>query len=233
MDPSSLTTAELVQGYHQLGDLLRCNYCQADFTDRQQVTSHLERQHGGPLSALLNLASKYNTLTPKQRELLRAFSQPLKDKDIANLLQISASTVRHQKFTFREKAKQAQLYLAQYEAVFGATPTDTMLPMPPTAISNDARFKITEKEYRKLTQQYFDFSVPHLTLTRLPKGQKKVIALLYRIRAEFSFGTEYPQTAVDAKLKTIYFDYVTLRRYLIDYGFLARTADNRTYWRIF
>ena len=80
MDPSSLTTAELVQGYHQLGDLLRCNYCQADFTDRQQVTSHLERQHGGPLSALLNLASKYNTLTPKQRELLRAFSQPLKTR---------------------------------------------------------------------------------------------------------------------------------------------------------
>ncbi|WP_057002545.1 DUF2087 domain-containing protein [Agrilactobacillus composti] len=233
MDPTTLTLAELGQGYRQVGDLLICNYCQAAFTQQPALTSHLEMKHGGALTALLAADSKYNMLTPTQQTLLQAFSQGLKDKDIATQQQVSDSTIRHQKFTFREKAKQAQLYLAQYQAVFGTKTGTDLLPMPPGTDTKDARFKLTPQEYIKLTQQYLDFSTPQLILKRLPKGQKKIIALLYRIRAEFDFDTKYPQAQLDAKLKAIATDYVTLRRYLIDYGFLARTTDNHTYWRIF
>ncbi|KRM77605.1 DUF2087 domain-containing protein [Secundilactobacillus collinoides] len=233
MDFPNLNIDELVQGYHQSGPQMQCNYCSATFTDAAEMAAHLETIHDGALTALLTADTKYNTLTDNQSKLLQAFSRKQKDQTIADQLEVSASTIRHQKFTFREKAKQARFYLAQYQAVFGVQSTEDYLPIPPMATDNDDRFRITETEYAKTTQKYFEFTDGGLVLTRLPKGQKKIITLLYRISDEFTFNTKYAQPDVDAKLKAIYFDYGIIKRYLIDYGFLARTTDNRTYWRIF
>ncbi|ANZ60427.1 hypothetical protein AYR62_15185 [Secundilactobacillus paracollinoides] len=233
MNFQDLPIAALIQGYHPVGGQLQCNYCTARFSEPEAVITHLNATHGGALDALLTADTKYNTLTETQIRLLQAFSLKQKNQAIADQLGVSASTIRHQKFTFREKAKQARLYLAQYQAVFGDEPTKDYLPIPPMATDNDDRFRITETEYADTTQKYFTFTDAGIVLTRLPKGQKKIITLLYRIADEFSFNTKYPQHEVDTKLKAIYFDYGIIKRYLIDYGFLARTTDNRTYWRIF
>lgn len=234
MDLMDSTLAELTAGYRQLGKTWTCNYCTATFTNVDQIQHHLDEQHGGTLAALLTSDSKYNTLTANQRQLLSAFHEKVKDDLIAERLQKSASTIRHQKFTFREKAKQAKLYLAQYAAAFGTTePTPEYLPIPPAATAQDERFKITKADYQQLIQRAFDFTKDQLVLKKWPKGEKKRITLLYRISVEFDFRTLYSQSEIDEKLQLISADYGILRRYLIDYGFLARTTDNRTYWRIF
>lgn len=173
MDFPNLNIDELVQGYHQSGPQMQCNYCSATFTDAAQMAAHLETIHDGALTALLTADTKYNTLTDNQSKLLQAFSRKQKDQTIADQLEVSASTIRHQKFTFREKAKQARFYLAQYQAVFGVQSTEDYLPIPPMAADNDDRFRITETEYAKTTQKYFEFTDGGLVLTRLPKGQKK------------------------------------------------------------
>lgn len=233
MELTDLTIAELIQGYHQARAIWVCNYCDATTLELPDMTVHLQEQHGGPLTALINLDSKYNTLTATQKELLIAFSQQPKDNEVAEQLGVSASTVRHQKFTFREKNKQAKLYSAQYQAVFASVNKETYLPTPPAAVDTDSRFKITETEYRQTTNRYLSVVAGQLTLSRLPKGQKKIVSLLYKISEEFEFNRHYSQAEIDSQLKKIYPDYVILKRYLIDYGFLARTTDNHTYWRIF
>ncbi|KRN21759.1 hypothetical protein FD14_GL000942 [Secundilactobacillus similis DSM 23365 = JCM 2765] len=193
---------------------------------------HLTHQHQGAVNALLQSTSKYNTLTATQRDLLTAFASGDKDKLIAEQLDLSPSTVRHQKFTFREKAKRAKLYLAQYEAIFEDSST-SMLPIPPSITHPDDRFKISETDYATLVQKYFDFSQPTPVLTQLPKGEKKLITLLYRISEELDFDRHYSTAEINSVLKPIYFDYGLLERYLVDYGFVARTPDGRDYWRIF
>lgn len=236
-DLTHLNQEELIQGYHQLGHVLLCNYCQVTFNEAQQsaIEQHILSQHGGPKHALLSIESKYNGLTDTQVQLLSAFARANKDQEVATVLGVSASTVRHQKFTFREKAKSAELYLAQYHAIFGETPVkaNQYLPIPPVIKSPDDRFKLTEYEYAELVTKYFETDQTQLVLKRWPKGEKKVFGLLIRISQQFAFNHKYSLKETDAKLQEIYADYSILKRYLIDDGFLDRTSDGRQYWRIF
>jgi len=50
------------------------------------------------------------------------------------------------------------------------------------------------------------------------------------IAARFPPGRRYPEREVNQILRDIHEDYVTLRRYLIEYGFLERTQDCGEYW---
>ena len=47
---------------------------------------------------------------------------------------------------------------------------------------------------------------------------------------QFEKDKKYTYKEVDAILKEIYADYATIRRSLVDYGFMERTDDNREYW---
>ena len=95
----------------------QCLLCNAEFEtgeifrfgDRyleaaKAITLHIKQEHDGMFGHLLNSDSKYNTVTDKQKELLGLWQLGLSDQEIAAKLGISASTVRHQKFSFREKA---------------------------------------------------------------------------------------------------------------------------------
>ena len=68
-----------------------------------------------PLAALLESGSKYLAFTENQRELLELFASGLSDAAVAKRLGVTASTVRHQRFTFREKCKTARMTLAVLE----------------------------------------------------------------------------------------------------------------------
>lgn len=99
------------------------------------------------MEQLLYSDTKYNTLTDNQKELLLLFYSDMSDSEIAKKLGVSHSTVRHQKFTFREKAKQAKLYLAVFESVFEdkIKNEDAIIPIHNHAIYYDERYVITEK----------------------------------------------------------------------------------------
>lgn len=237
MNLLELSLNELKQGYHEQNQQLHCNYCDCVFPLMQKespelMAAHLKTLHGPNYLQLIQLDSKYNTLTEKQRALLVVFSSGAKDKAIATEMGVSPATIRHQRFTFREKAKQAKLYLATYEMCFDQTEV-SLLAVPERAmdVDVDARFAITEEEYTATVKRYFDFSNDRLELRRWPKQQKVIITLLHRVIEEFQHNKHYTDKETTALLKDIYFDYVILRRYLIEYGFLDRTADGRTYWR--
>jgi len=225
----------LIAGYTQTPTSFKCHYCQQTFPLSAGVTAiqdHLTEVHGGAQQALITQAAN-NKLTGRQQELLTAFASGASDKVVADALELSPSTVRHQKFTFREKAKQAALYLAQYEAVFGRDdPTNTYLTLP-SKVSRDDRMVITEAEYQRYVNQYATTATGQFRLKLLPKGQKKLVGLMHRIIEEFEFNRHYTHQEIDQKLQAIYPDFSLLRRELVDYGFLDRTNDGRDYWRIF
>lgn len=237
LDLTQLSITELTQGFHQQQQLLCCNYCQITFpiTDQVLMTSHLVTAHGGAKHALLTLATKYNGLTETQLTLLQAFSTADKDQAVADSLDVSASTIRHQKFTFREKAKSAKLYLAQYQAVFGEIPVKAKqyLPVPPGVSQSDDQFKLTEADYVANVQKFFTQTGQQLQLTSWPKGEKKRFAITMRISQLFEFDRTYTLAEIDTQLKAISADFTWLKRYLIDDGFFDRTPDGRSYWRLF
>ncbi len=195
------------------------------------VGLHIEQEHGGMFLQLLRTDSKYNTITDKQRELLELIQLGLTDQEIAAKLSISASTVRHQKFSFREKAKQAKLYLAVYELAF-TTPSndkDSLVPIHAGAKMVDDRYIITKEEREKIIATVFSSLTP-LRLKIFSAKEKKKIVTLQKIMEQFEVNRIYPEKEVNQILHNIYEDYPTLRRYLIEYGFMERSKDCCEYW---
>lgn len=67
------------------------------------------------------------------------------------------------------------------------------------------------------------------TLDRLPAERAKRLVVLERLSLEFDLGRHYPETEVNDVLHEFHQDVATLRRHLVDEGFLDR-AD-AVYWR--
>jgi hypothetical protein len=191
----------------------------------------VEQAHGGIFRHLLENDSKYNTITEKQKELLGLIQKGLSDQAIAQKLGITASTVRHQRFSFREKAKQAKLYLSLYELATegSSSDQDTLIPIHEGANMIDDRYVITMEEREKILSAVFK-SLSPLKLKLFSAKEKKKIVTLQKIMEQFEKGKIYTEKEVNQILKDIYDDFPTIRRYLIEYGFMERSKDCRDYW---
>ena len=66
-------------------------------------------------------------------------------------------------------------------------------------------------------------------LVSLPSNRAKRLLVLERLALEFEAGIRYQEREVNFSLEMFYADYATLRRYLVDEGFMTR-ADG-VYWR--
>ncbi len=71
-----------------------------------------------------------------------------------------------------------------------------------------------------------------LRIKVFPAKEKRKYILLGMICLLFDKEKKYNEAEVNDILREVYDDYVTLRRYLIIYGFLDRTLDGSSYWLI-
>jgi hypothetical protein len=66
-------------------------------------------------------------------------------------------------------------------------------------------------------------------LREMPAKRSKRLIVLERLALEFEVGVRYPERDVNEVLRRFHDDYVSLRRYLIDEGYLSRKRGE--YWR--
>ncbi|MDD5293658.1 MAG: DUF2087 domain-containing protein [Candidatus Izemoplasmatales bacterium] len=90
-------------------------------------------------------------------------------------------------------------------------------------------FQVTPDEIARAREKYFASSSP-IKLIRFPAKEKQKYLVLFEIIKAFDVDRMYHEKEVNAILEVIYFDYVTIRRYLIDYGFMQRKTDGSSYW---
>ncbi len=80
---------------------------------------------------------------------------------------------------------------------------------------------------RKVLETFFEGE----RLKEMPaRSMKKQKIVLKRIVEAFEHGVRYPEKQVNEILKRFHPDFATLRRYLVDYRFMAR--ENNIYWRV-
>ncbi|WP_379136394.1 DUF2087 domain-containing protein [Paenibacillus sp. sgz500958] len=192
---------------------------------------HVTHTHGTMFNWLLSLDKKLTGLTDLQKGLLTAVHHGLNDGEAAKELGIgSTSTVRNHRFTLREKAKQARLFLAIMELMEDKPGTSSpFISVPRSASMLDERFAITEEENDEILKAYFKEG-PEGPLAEFPKKQKRKAAILRHLLKRFDAGREYTEKEVNGILTEASADYVTLRRYMVDYGLLEREEDGSRYW---
>lgn len=197
---------------------------------------HVKKEHGNMLNILASYDKKYTGITENQKELLQMICDGLSDNEIAGKTGVTPATIRHQRFVFREKAKQAKLYLAIFEVVEkavadkkGKNLNDDLIDVHSGATMVDDRYFTTKTEEDKIIAAVFESLQPLKLKVFSPKEKKKIV-ILKKIIAQFSKGVKYSEKEVNSILKPIYEDYATIRRYLIEYGFMERTNDCKEYW---
>lgn len=238
-----LTVEELKEGYRfdAKTSSYICNTCRKAF-ETGEIYSFDNRlfeafraiqihvaEHGSTFSELLYGESKYNTFTDNQKELLSLMYAGFSDKEIAKQLDVSPSTVRHQRFMFREKAKQAKLYLAVYEQVAARKTSEITNAVHNNTTMPESPYIITDKEKEQILKTSFESLAP-LRLKAFPRKEKKKMVILAKIAEQLESGRRYSEKELNQIVKEIYNDYAVIRRYLIDYGFMERTRDCKEYW---
>lgn len=187
------------------------------------ASEHVQSEHGPMFKYLLNLDKKLTGLTDTQKELMTMFYSGLNDKEISERQGGSSSTIRHHRYKLREKEKQARIFLALMGLL---SPKDEFIPIHKGATMVDDRYAITAQERDKIITNY----IRDGKLTEFPKKQKRKLVILKYLSERLEPNREYTEREVNAILNDFYEDYVTLRRYLIEYGFLNRDRDGSRYW---
>lgn len=77
-----------------------------------------------------------------------------------------------------------------------------------------------------------DYTNPDGSLKMIPTKSKKIMAILDYLILAFDQEDDYSEKQVNEILGGFFHDTTTLRRYLIDYGYLGRSIDGAQYWRI-
>lgn len=192
---------------------------------------HLRKEHGSMFEYLLNLDKKITGLTEHQKNLLNLFQQGYSDQEIVKLLEGgSTSTIRNHRFVLREKEKQAKVFLAIMGLLEGKSgKRQKLISVHRTATMVDDRYAITEDENEKVLKHYFKEGLDG-GLSAFPTKEKRKLIVLKHIVKRFEANRTYTEKEVNETLKSIFHDYVTIRRYLIEYGFMDRNKDCSAYW---
>lgn len=193
---------------------------------------HLQSEHGSMFEYLLSLDKRYTGLTEHQQKLLRLFYEGLTDKEIVEHLGGgSPSTIRNHRFRLREKEKQAKVFLAIIGLLENKAFTSIreFVTVHRRATMIDERYIVTQDERDKIVKRYFRDGLDG-KLSAWPKKEKRKLIVLQHIVSRFNPHKKYTEQEVNEILKGVHDDYVTIRRYLIEYGFLDRTDDCREYW---
>lgn len=223
--------------YTETEDLWICGYCGDEIhkgeivqihgrwvTPEWHFKTHMEGHD--PFTEMMKKPRSVTGLTEVQEMLLPLLHQGLHDEEIAKELKISKSTVRNHRFRLREKEKQAKLFL-QLMSHLNLQKEEVMEPHKGATMVDD-RYHATEGERQKVLATYL---TAEGALISFPAKEKRKLVVLREISEYFKEGRKYTEKDVNQILSRVFEDYVLLRRYLIEYGFLDRTKDGSVYMR--
>ena len=189
---------------------------------------HIRDVHVSVFDYLISLDKKTTGLTDHQNKLLHLFYQGKSDAEVQQELEIgSASTIRHHRFVLKEKERQAKTLLALMELLKEKDQhAPSFVPVHKHAKMVDDRYNITEEEQKKAVSKYFSGK----KLLKFPLKEKQRLIVLREIMNHIDKAKLYTEKEINEEIAAIYEDYVWIRRYLIEYGFLDRKADGSSYW---
>lgn len=226
---------DLENGYELVDDQYHCLHCAEQYEDgliypvgelhetaEHRMKGHVKQQHGGPLQPLLALDRKQTGLSEMQTEVFKLFALGLSDQQIAERLNVIPATVRNHRFKLREKCRQGVVLNAMMTLLENEKGVANVS-------ERDQRFEISEAFRLETLKRHLD---ENGRARIIPSKEKKKIVLLQELIKRFEGARNYTEQEVNKVVNQMFDDYVSVRRYLIEYGFLGRTNDGQTYWVI-
>lgn len=238
-------TPEIIaRGYAENGDIYECLLC-GEKTERgivyrdeeclvdaeRRMRNHVRQAHGSVFDWILARDRKQTGLTEQQGRLFRLFMDGHSDVEIMRALGLgNASTVRNHRAQMKERERHARIWLAMMAMLRdGASRAKAHVVPHDGAVAVDDRWEITLEEEAALLKKYF-LDGPDGRIVNFSMKEKGKIVVLRQLCKRFKPGRAYSEKEVNEILKGAHADFATLRRYLIEYGFMVRNPDGSRYW---
>jgi hypothetical protein len=238
---------DIARGYAETASGFKCLLCEKVFEKgivyeiggifydaSRAAAEHVKAVHGSVFMELLLIEKKYTGLTPRQAEVLQLMYQGLNDREVVEKTTGgSTSTIRNLRFQLKEREKQAKAFLSLMEAFrlekgsMERGRDSELIPIHEGVTILDERFAITESDREAVLKAYFSSGAVN---NKLPVKEKKKIIVILELIKRFEAGRNYTEKEVNQLIGTVFSDFATLRRYMIEYGLMERTTDCRQYW---
>ncbi len=237
----SASLDDLKKGYKEEDDHYECLFCgkktekgviyQQDdnfYDAHKQMKNHIEIKHGSVFESLIGMDKRYTGLSDHQKRLLELFYEGKNDLEVQKEMNIgSSSTIRNHRFLLKERERQAKVFLilmdilkSRDKKANGSDQSDS--------VSGTSENKVLQEE-EDIIQKFFPFG-PEGPLKTFQIKEKYKLVVLKQLAKRFSKDRVYTEKEVNGVLLNAYEDYATLRRYLIEYGFMQRKKDCSQYW---
>lgn len=193
-------------------------------------------------SDLYDILEMLKALADESRLAILRLLQPGEQTvgDLAKQVDLGEPTVSHHLTRLRE-AGFVSLRMAGNQryyrinsvglARFKRLAAEIELPQPKIELSDDDTQWIDALGWEKEDAQVLRDHTQGTKITHLPTKQKKLLVLLRWLATMFQAGTLYSEAEVNEVLKAVYKeDYISLRRDLVDLGYLRRERGGGKYW---
>ena len=88
---------------------------------------------------------------------------------------------------------------------------------------------VNNQESETIIKAYFKHGI-NGKLAIFPRKERKRLVILRQLSSRFIPNHNYTEQEVNAILSMAHHDHVTLRRNLVEYGFVERLPDGSKYW---
>ena len=229
------TLTDMKRGYCQEDDYYQCLLCGEKiekgivypcnnrFMDAwKYMEYHILKEHVSVFEFLASPDKKLTGLSEHQIKLASLFYNGMSDTEIQKEMNIgSASTIRNHRFALKEKEKQAKAFLVIMEL---------LREKNKNFMSNSQQVETAKEEQSKVLAKYFPNGL-NGKLKTFSMKEKSRIVVLENIAGNLQKDRKYSEKELNDILKDIYEeDFVAIRRYLVDYGFMDRDQGGREYW---
>lgn len=157
--------------------------------------------------------------------------RPYSVEELAELLQLKASTVSHH----LHRLSEAGLVSSRGESYY------SVYHLEEKALEQQARRLLSRQDFTTAVgdldvdgydrRVVADFSRPDGSLKTIPAQQKKLEAVLRHVVKAFPPGKRYSEKQVNKMLVRFHTDTATLRRELVGAGLMKREGGGGDYWR--
>ncbi|MBP2001532.1 hypothetical protein J2Z69_002577 [Paenibacillus shirakamiensis] len=235
---------DLAKGYTENEETYECIACGRQFEKgliypveellyeaEKFVVLHIAKEHGSAFDYLIQQDKQITGLSEIQSKLLGLFYEGKSDKEAQEEMGMgSTSTIRNHRFVLKEKERQARVFLTLMELLRAQEKgTDSGRLGAARARTLEGRHRSTATEQEKVLAKYFPQGVQG-PLKNFSMKEKQKLVVLHELAKRFEQGKQYTEKEVNELLGQAFEDYAILRRYLIDYGFMARQEDGSAYW---
>ncbi len=158
-------------------------------------------------------------------------NQPLSVEQLAEALELRPSTVSHHLSALAQAglvSARAQSYYNIYRLETGVLETMARKLLSPQNLAPPTPPASLDPYDRKVIA---NFTFPDGRIKAFPAQRKKFEVILRYVLREFEPGVRYSEKQVNEIIGRYHEDTATLRRELVDYGWLAREGGGREYWR--